>query len=168
RWRCTAASSSRSRSGSRWRSSWGGLADQGRERDRCSARRLPAPGRPRGRARLPDRAPPALAIPAMAVVGTLAGYCFAVSLRVSSAGLSVAPSLLIAQALPLDAADALPALLCAGGGGLPQALFSLLVYAAGDREEEGGAGRLEHARSGRRTALQPRHPIGQRPSRAAP
>jgi hypothetical protein len=81
----------------------------------------------------------ALAIPSLAIVGAAAGYCFAVSLRLSIAGLSVALSLLIAQGLPLDAGDALPAFLCATGGGLLQALFSLLVWAAGDRREEGGA-----------------------------
>jgi hypothetical protein len=81
----------------------------------------------------------ALAIPAMAVVGAAAGYCYAVSLRLSIAGLSVALSLLIAQGLPLDAGDALPALPLATAGGLLQAAFSLLVYAAADREEEGGA-----------------------------
>jgi Fusaric acid resistance protein-like len=81
----------------------------------------------------------ALAVPAMAIVGALAGYCYSVSLRLSVAGLSVALSLLIAQGLPLDAGDALPALLCATAGGLLQALFSLLVHAAGDRREEEGA-----------------------------
>jgi hypothetical protein len=82
---------------------------------------------------------PALAIPAMAIVGAAAGYCYAVSLRLSLAGLSVALSLLIAQGLPLDAGDALPALLLTTAGGLAQVIFSLIVYAAGDREEEGGA-----------------------------
>ena len=79
-----------------------------------------------------------LAVLTMAVVGAMAGYCFSVSLRLAIAGLSVALSLLIAQGLPLTAADALPALLFATAGGLLQAAFSLCVYAAGDREEEGG------------------------------
>ena len=57
----------------------------------------------------------------MAVVGAAAGYCYAVSLRLSIAGLSVALSLLISQGLPLDAADALPALVFATAGGLLQA-----------------------------------------------
>jgi hypothetical protein len=83
---------------------------------------------------------PALAIPAMAIVGALAGYCYSVSLRLSIVGLSVALSLVITQGLPLNAGDALPALLCALGGGLLQAAFSLLVYATGDRAEEGGEG----------------------------
>jgi hypothetical protein len=79
---------------------------------------------------------PALAIPTMAVVGAAAGYCFAVSLRLAIAGLSVALSLLISQGLPLEAADALPALLLATAGGLLQPLFSALVWAAGDRSED--------------------------------
>ncbi|HEU4735869.1 MAG TPA: FUSC family protein [Solirubrobacterales bacterium] len=80
-----------------------------------------------------------LAIATMAVVGAAAGYCSAVSLRLSIAGLSVALSLLIAEDLPLDLGDALPALLLATAGGLLQAAFSLCVWAVGDRKEEGGA-----------------------------
>lgn len=80
-----------------------------------------------------------LAIAAMALVGSAAGYCFAVSLRFSIAGLSVALSLLIAQDLPLDVVDTVPALLLATAGGLLQAAFSLCVWIAGDRTEEGGA-----------------------------
>lgn len=79
-----------------------------------------------------------LAVATMAAIGAAAGYCFAVSLRFSIAGLSVALSLLIAQDLPLDLGDALPALLLATAGGLLQAAFSLCVWAAGDRVEEGG------------------------------
>ena len=79
-----------------------------------------------------------LAVATMAVVVALAGFCFSVSLRLAIAGLSVALSLLIAQDLPLDLADALPALLLATAGGLLQAAFSLCVWAAGDRDEEGG------------------------------
>jgi Fusaric acid resistance protein-like len=79
-----------------------------------------------------------LAVASMAVVGAAAGYCFAVSLRLSIAGLSVALSLLIAQDLPLDLGDALPAFLLATAGGLLQAASSLCVWAVGDRDEEGG------------------------------
>lgn len=71
-----------------------------------------------------------LAVLTMAVVGAMAGYCFAVSLRLAIAGLSVALSLLIAQGLPLEPSDTLPALLLATAGGLLQAAFSLSVYAA--------------------------------------
>jgi Fusaric acid resistance protein-like len=80
----------------------------------------------------------ALAVVTMALVGAAAGYCFAVSLRLSIYGLSVALTLLVAQGLPLSPSDALPALLYATAGGLLQAAFSLCVYAAGDRMEEGG------------------------------
>jgi Fusaric acid resistance protein-like len=80
-----------------------------------------------------------VAVLTMAVVGAAAGYCFSVSLRFAIAGLSVALSLLIAQGLPLEPSDALPALLLATAGGLLQAFFSLCVYAGGDRQEEGGA-----------------------------
>jgi uncharacterized membrane protein YccC len=79
-------------------------------------------------------------VSALALVGAAAGLCFAVSLRMAIAGLTVALSMLIAQGLPLDAADALPALLLGTAGGLLQAAFSIAVYIAGDRaaEEEGG------------------------------
>jgi hypothetical protein len=80
-----------------------------------------------------------LAIVAMALVGAAAGYCFSVSLRFSIAGLSIALSLVIAQDLPLDLADLGPAFLLATAGGLLQAAFSLCVWVAGDRSEEGGA-----------------------------
>jgi len=83
-------------------------------------------------------ASPWLAVPTMALVGAAAGYCYAVSLRFSIAGLSVALSLLIAQGLPLDSGDAAAAFVLTTAGGLLQALWSLLVYAAGDRDEEGG------------------------------
>jgi uncharacterized membrane protein YccC len=80
-----------------------------------------------------------LAIPAIAVVGAAAGYCFSVSLRLSIAGLSIALSMVIAQGLPLDASDALGALLLSTAGGLMQPLFSILAWAARDRAEEGEA-----------------------------
>ena len=80
-----------------------------------------------------------LSVLAMAVVGAAAGYCFAVSLRFSILGLSVALSLLIAQGLPFEISDTLPVLLFATIGGLAQASFSLFVYAIGDRTEEDGA-----------------------------
>jgi hypothetical protein len=79
------------------------------------------------------------AIAAVAIVGAMAGYCFSVSLRLSIAGLSVALSLVIAQDLPLDLGDLGPAFLLATAGGLLQAAFSLCVWIAGDRTEEGGA-----------------------------
>lgn len=90
-----------------------------------------------------------LAVLTMGLIGAAAGYCFSVSLRLAIAGLSVALSLLIAQGLPLELSDALPALLLATAGGLLQAGFSLCVYAAGDRDRDGeGEGWSTH------TALQ--------------
>lgn len=79
------------------------------------------------------------AIVAVAIVGAAAGYCFSVSLRLSIMGLSVALSLVIAQDLPLDLGDLGPAFLLATVGGLLQAAFSLCVWIAGDRSEEGGS-----------------------------
>lgn len=79
-----------------------------------------------------------LAVLTLGLVGAAAGYCFSVSLRLAITGLSVALSLLIAQGLPLELSDAPAALLLATAGGLLQAAFSLCVYAAGDRTEEGG------------------------------
>jgi hypothetical protein len=79
-----------------------------------------------------------LAVLTMVLIGAAAGYCFAVSLRLSIAGLSVALSLLITQGLPLDLADTLPALLFATAGGLLQAAWSLCIWALGERGGEGG------------------------------
>ncbi len=81
---------------------------------------------------------PFLAVPAMALVGAAAGYCFSVSLRFSIAGLSVALSLLIAQGLPLDAADTIPALLLATAG--RPAPGGLLALRLGRRRPRGGGG----------------------------
>jgi hypothetical protein len=80
-----------------------------------------------------------LAIAAMALVGVAAGYCFAVSLRFSIVGLAVALALVVSQGLGIPVSHTLDALLFTALGGLLQAAFSLCVFAAGDREEEGGA-----------------------------
>jgi hypothetical protein len=80
-----------------------------------------------------------LAVVTMALVGAAAGYCFAVSLRFSIAGLSVALALLVSQGLGVPVSHTPEALLFTALGGLLQASFSLCVFAAGDREEEGGA-----------------------------
>jgi Fusaric acid resistance protein-like len=77
-----------------------------------------------------------LAIVSLAVVGMLAGYCSAVSLRFAIAGLNVALALLITQGLPVTAADAPEAFLFGTMGGLAQAAFSLIVYAAGERASD--------------------------------
>ena len=71
----------------------------------------------------------ALAVATMAVVACAAGYCFAVSLRFSIAGLMVALSLLISQGLFLAPSDAVPAFLFATAGGLVQVAFSLAIRA---------------------------------------
>jgi Fusaric acid resistance protein-like len=80
-----------------------------------------------------------LAVAVIAIVGVAAGYCFSVSLRFSIAGLSVALALVVSQGLGIPTSHALEALLLTALGGLLQAAFSLCVYTAGDREEEGGA-----------------------------
>ncbi len=80
-----------------------------------------------------------LAVVAAALVGALAGYCFAVSLRLAIAGLSVALALVVSQGLGVPISHTPEALLFTALGGLLQAGFSLCVFAAGDRAEEGGA-----------------------------
>jgi len=79
-----------------------------------------------------------LAVATMALVGAAAGYCFAVSLRFAIAGLSVALALLVSQGLGVPVSHTLGAFLLTGFGGLLQAGFSLIAYAAGDRTEGGG------------------------------
>ena len=77
------------------------------------------------------------AVLVMGLVGGAAGYCFAVSLRLAIAGLSVALALVIAQGLFLAPSDTWPALLYATAGGLTQALWSLLVWVFVDRAADG-------------------------------
>ena len=82
-----------------------------------------------------------LAVLAMGLLGAAAGYCFSVSLRLAIVGLSVALAMVIAQGLFLAPADALPALVYATAGGLLQAAWSLLVWAAADRApDDAGSG----------------------------
>jgi hypothetical protein len=73
------------------------------------------------------------AILALGLLGLLAGYGFAVSLRLAIVGLSVTLAMMIAQGLFLDASDALPALLWGTVGGLSQAIWSLIVWLAFDK-----------------------------------
>jgi len=73
------------------------------------------------------------AVLALGLLGLLAGYCFAVSLRLAIVGLSVTLGMLIAQGLFLTAGDALPALLWGTVGALTQTLWSLAVWIARDR-----------------------------------
>jgi hypothetical protein len=86
-----------------------------------------------------------LAVLMMGLVGAAAGYGFAVSLRLAIAGLSAALAMVIAQGLFLPAGDAWPALLYATGGGLTQALWSLLVWVFIDRAPDGEATRWSAA-----------------------
>jgi hypothetical protein len=78
-----------------------------------------------------------LAVQAMGLIGGVAGYCFAVSLRLAIYGLSVALALVISQGLFLAPSDAPAALLYATLGGLAQALWSLIVWGFVDRAAEG-------------------------------
>jgi hypothetical protein len=73
------------------------------------------------------------AVVAMGLLGLLAGYCFAVSLRLAIFGLTVTLALLIAQGLYLSTGDVGPALLYATAGGLLQAVWSLTVWVLADR-----------------------------------
>jgi len=79
---------------------------------------------------------PALAIPALALVGAAAGYCFSVSLRFAILAQMTAMAMLIVQGLPIGPADAPEALLWALGGGLLQAGFSFCVWVARGRRSE--------------------------------
>lgn len=91
-----------------------------------------------------------LAVLAMGLLGSAAGYCFAVSLRLAIAGLSVALALVIAQGLFLAPSEAWPALLYVTCGGLTQALWSLLVWVFVDRaaDEEGSGWSAAAAKAG--------------------
>lgn len=77
----------------------------------------------------------AAAVLTMLAVGVLAGFGFAVSLRLAIYGLSVALALMLGQGLFLPAADALPALACAVGGALIQSAWSLLIWLFVDRAD---------------------------------
>lgn len=81
-----------------------------------------------------------LAVLAMGLVGALAGYCFAYSLRLAIFGLTVALGLMIAQGFFLPAAEAPAALLWGAVGGLAQALWSLLVWLTYERRARGPSG----------------------------
>ena len=69
-------------------------------------------------------------------MGLLAGYCFAVSLRLAILGLSVTLAMLIAQGLFLPTGDADAALLYGMLGGLTQVAWSLVVWLARDRNQD--------------------------------
>jgi hypothetical protein len=73
------------------------------------------------------------AVLALGLLGLLAGYGFAVSLRAAIVGLSVTLGMLIAQGLFLETSEALPALLWGTVGGLTQVAWSLIVWIAVDK-----------------------------------
>jgi hypothetical protein len=109
---------------------------------------------------------PWLAVPAMAIVGAAGGYCYAVSPRFLIFGLTVALSLLIAQGLSMDASDAPAAFIFSTAGGLLQAAWSLLVFAAGDRDPESPEDAWDSDRARRllRSNLEPESSIAARHS----
>ncbi|MGN6200802.1 MAG: FUSC family protein [Solirubrobacterales bacterium] len=76
------------------------------------------------------------AVLALGLLGLLAGYCFAVSLRLAIVGLSVTLGMLIAQGLFLPVSDALPALLWGTVGALTQVAWSLIVWIAVDKQAD--------------------------------
>ena len=69
-----------------------------------------------------------LAVLAMGLVGGLAGYFFAYSLRLAIYGLSVALALMIAQGFFLPVDETLPAFAWVAIGGLSQVAWSLAVW----------------------------------------
>jgi hypothetical protein len=73
------------------------------------------------------------AVVAMGLIGALAGYGFAYSLRLAIFGLVVALTLLVSQGLFLEAEETLPALLWGTVGGLTQVLWSLIVWVVVER-----------------------------------
>ena len=77
-----------------------------------------------------------LTIAAMAVVATVCGYLFAVSLRLAIGGLTVTLALLITQGLYLPTADAGDALLIGIGGSLAQAANAAITWLVSDRGRE--------------------------------
>jgi hypothetical protein len=89
------------------------------------------------------------AVLGLGLIGLLAGYCFAVSLRLAIVGLAVALACLIAQGLLLPASDAGPALLYGTIGGFSQVAWSLIVWIAADR----AADEPEKAWNGRRALV---------------
>jgi hypothetical protein len=70
---------------------------------------------------------------AIGLLGLLAGYCFAVSLRLAICGLTVVLALLITQGLFLPAGDAGLALLWGVAGAATQVLWSLILWVFVDR-----------------------------------
>jgi hypothetical protein len=87
-----------------------------------------------------------LAVLALGLVGVLAGYCFAVSLRLAIGGLMVVLAMLIAQGLVLPFDDAGTVLWLGTAGALTQPLWSALVWLFYDRETEPAGSGLDEGR----------------------
>ncbi|MGE0068074.1 MAG: FUSC family protein [Solirubrobacterales bacterium] len=77
------------------------------------------------------------AVLAMGLLGGLAGYLFAYSLRLAIYGLSVSLALMVAQGFFLPADDALPALLWVTLGALTQTAWSLVVWVLAEGRARG-------------------------------
>lgn len=77
------------------------------------------------------------AVLAMGLVGAVAGYLFAYSLRLAIYGLSVALALMVAQGFFLPVDDVLPALFWVTVGGLTQVAWSLIVWAVAEGRARG-------------------------------
>jgi Fusaric acid resistance protein-like len=115
-----------------------GLDAPARPRAAWQAACAPAIGLAAGLGILSSQTAPT-AVLAMGLLGAAAGYCFSVSLRLALYGLSVALGLLVAQGFFLPVSDVPQALLYVTVGGLLQASWSLLVWAAADRSDEDAA-----------------------------
>ena len=76
------------------------------------------------------------AVLGLGICGLLAGYCFAVSLRLAIVGLSVTLAMLIAQGLFLPAGDADAALVWGTIGALTQVAWSLIVWLTVDKSAD--------------------------------
>jgi hypothetical protein len=100
------------------------------------------------------------AVPAMGLLGAVAAYGFAVSLRLAFVGLCSVLALLIAQGLWLPVADTGKALLWGTAGAAIQVLWSLIVWLAADRaDDQSESGwNTERVRAGLRTNFNLRSP----------
>jgi Fusaric acid resistance protein-like len=98
---------------------------------------------------------------AMGLLGLLAGYGFAVSLRLAICGLSTVLALLISQGLFLPAGDTGKALLWGTAGAFTQVLWSLLVWIFYDRaaEQPGSGWDTRRALAGLRSDLTLSSPV---------
>ncbi len=77
------------------------------------------------------------AVLAMGLIGGLAGYLFAYSLRLAIYGLSVSLALMVAQGFFLPVDDVLPALFWVTLGGLTQVAWSLVVWVVAEGRARG-------------------------------